>query len=57
MVYDVATEELLGDLTVDGDRVMVARGGKGGLGNQRFKSSTNRAPRKSTAKSAQSRKG
>ena len=48
VVYDVETEELLGDLTVDGDRVMVARGGKGGLGNQRFKSSTNRAPRKAT---------
>ena len=48
VVYDVDTEEMLGDLTQDGDRVMVARGGKGGLGNQRFKSSTNRAPRKST---------
>jgi GTP-binding protein len=48
VIYDVDTEELLGDLTEDGDRVMVARGGQGGLGNQRFKSSTNRAPRKST---------
>ncbi len=48
VVYDVETEETLGDLTEDGARVMVARGGQGGLGNQRFKSSTNRAPRKST---------
>lgn len=48
VVYDVATEETLGDLDRDGARVLVARGGKGGLGNQRFKSSTNRTPRKAT---------
>jgi GTP-binding protein len=47
-ILDTDTEETLGDLTHAGDRVLVARGGKGGLGNQRFKSSTNRTPRKAT---------
>jgi GTP-binding protein len=45
VVRDAATEELLGDLTRDGEELLVARGGKGGWGNQRFKSSTNRSPR------------
>jgi GTP-binding protein len=44
-VFNVATEELIGDLTVDGDRILVARGGQGGIGNVHFKSSINRAPR------------
>jgi GTPase len=44
-VIDVDTEEKLGDLTADGQRLMVARGGFHGLGNTRFKSSVNRAPR------------
>ena len=48
VIYDVDTEETLGDLTHGGDRVLVARGGKGGLGNQHFKSSTNRTPRRAT---------
>jgi GTP-binding protein len=48
VVYDVDTEETLGDLATDGARLLVAKGGKGGLGNQRFKSSTNRTPRKAT---------
>jgi GTP-binding protein len=48
VIYDVDTEETLGDLTHDGERVLVARGGRGGLGNQHFKSSTNRAPRRAT---------
>jgi len=45
VVRDADTEELLGDLTHDGEELLVARGGKGGWGNQRFKSSTNRSPR------------
>jgi len=48
VIYDVDTEEVLGDLAKGGDRVLVARGGKGGLGNQHFKSSTNRTPRRAT---------
>src|SRR6201998_2112775 len=39
------THEELGDLTRAGVELLVARGGKGGWGNQRFKSSTNRSPR------------
>lgn len=42
------TEERLGDLTAHWDRVLVARGGRGGRGNESFKSSTNRAPRRFT---------
>jgi GTP-binding protein len=48
LVYDVDTSELLGDLVSHGERLLVARGGIHGLGNARFKSSTNRAPRKAT---------
>ncbi|MBD3671469.1 MAG: Obg family GTPase CgtA [Gammaproteobacteria bacterium] len=48
MVYDVDTQEQLGDLTAPGDRLKVAQGGFHGLGNTRYKSSTNRAPRQST---------
>ncbi len=47
-VHDVDTGELIGDLTEPGQRQMVAEGGRGGRGNARFKSSTNRAPRKTT---------
>jgi GTPase len=46
VVCDVDTGEQLGDLTVEGDTLLVAKGGKGGWGNARFKSSTNRTPRK-----------
>jgi GTPase len=45
VVRDAETREELGDLTRDGSELLVARGGKGGWGNQRFKSSTNRSPR------------
>ena len=48
VVHDVDTGELICDLTNEGQRQMVAEGGRGGLGNTRFKSSTNRAPRKTT---------
>ena len=41
--------ELLGDLGKPGERLLVARGGQRGLGNARFKSSTNQAPRKTTS--------
>ena len=40
--------ETLGELTAAGDEMIVARGGRRGLGNARFKSSTNRAPRRTT---------
>jgi len=48
VVHDVDTGELIADLTAPGQRVRVAQGGRGGLGNTRFKSSTNRAPRRTT---------
>jgi GTPase len=47
LVYDEDTGELLGDLVRDQQRMLVARGGFHGLGNARYKSSTNRAPRQS----------
>ncbi|MGH8398965.1 MAG: Obg family GTPase CgtA [Gammaproteobacteria bacterium] len=47
LVYDVDTRELLGDLVKAGARLRVAQGGFHGLGNARFKSSVNRAPRQS----------
>ena len=48
VVHDIDTGELICDLTDEGQRQMVAEGGRGGLGNTRFKSSVNRAPRKTT---------
>jgi GTPase len=47
-VFDDDTEELIGELLVDGEAMVVARGGHHGLGNIHFKSSTNRAPRQAT---------
>jgi GTPase len=46
VITDIATGEQLGDLMTDGETLLVAQGGKGGWGNTRFKSSTNRTPRK-----------
>ena len=45
IIRDRDTHEVLGDLVHAGDRLKVAQGGKGGWGNAKFKSSTNRAPR------------
>ena len=45
-VFDVASSALIGDLKRDGERMIVARGGKGGRGNIHFTSSTDRAPRR-----------
>ena len=42
------TDEVIGDLVTPGQRLLVAQGGKKGLGNTRFKSSINRTPRKTT---------
>jgi GTP-binding protein len=47
-VLDLDSDEILGDLSVPGQQLMVARGGFHGLGNTRFKSSTNRAPRQTS---------
>ncbi len=47
-VVDVDTQEVLGDLSDTEDELVVALGGGRGLGNAAFKSSTNRAPRKTT---------
>jgi GTPase len=48
-VLDEDTGEMLGDLSVAGQRLTVAQGGFHGLGNTRFKSSTNQAPRQTTS--------
>jgi GTP-binding protein len=47
-VVDSDTEELIADISLDGQMVLVAKGGIHGLGNTRFKSSTNRTPTKTT---------
>jgi len=46
LVKDEATGEILADLSDDGDSFIAAAGGRGGRGNARFKSSTNRSPRR-----------
>lgn len=45
-VVNVATDEIIGDMTEHGTRLLVAQGGEGGKGNIHYKSSVNRAPRK-----------
>lgn len=47
LAHDAETGELIGDLVEDGQRLLVAQGGFHGLGNTRYKTSTNRAPRQS----------
>ncbi|MBT9519846.1 MAG: GTPase ObgE [Dechloromonas sp.] len=48
VISDLNTGEILADLDVNEKKVLIAKGGKGGLGNIHFKSSTNRAPRQKT---------
>ena len=45
VVKDAETGEILADLSVAGDRIILLKGGRGGQGNARFKTSTNRVPR------------
>jgi GTP-binding protein len=47
-IIDAITEEALAELNEPGQRTLLARGGDGGMGNAHYKSSTNRAPRKTT---------
>jgi len=47
-IFEDDKQTLVADLAEEGARVLLARGGAGGLGNTRFKSSTNQAPRRST---------
>ena len=47
-IFEEDNNTLIEDLTKSGQKIIIAKGGKGGLGNVRFKSSTNRAPRKKT---------
>lgn len=49
VIYDEETDEQMGDLVAPGQRLLVAQGGRHGLGNIHFKTSTNRAPRKATS--------
>jgi GTPase len=48
IITDAETGELIADLSLDAEKIMLAKGGTGGLGNLHFKSSTNRAPRQAT---------
>jgi len=47
-IFEEDNNTLIEDLTKSDQKIIIAKGGKGGLGNVRFKSSTNRAPRKKT---------
>ncbi len=48
VIVNIDTDETIGDLTAHGQKLLVAQGGRGGLGNMHFKSSTNRTPRRAT---------
>ena len=48
-IIDTETDEVIGDMTKVGQKLLIAKGGDGGLGNTHFKSSTNQAPRKATS--------
>ncbi|MCK6392053.1 MAG: GTPase ObgE, partial [Azonexus sp.] len=48
VIYDENTDDIVADLSEHDQKVLIAKGGKGGLGNLHFKSSTNRAPRQKT---------
>ena len=48
VISDLNTEEVIADLDQHDKKVLIAKGGRGGLGNIHFKSSTNRAPRQCT---------
>ncbi len=48
-VYDLETDQKLGDITAHQQQLIIAKGGKGGLGNMHFKSSVNRAPKRFTS--------
>ncbi len=43
-IFDEESGDLLADMMIDGDKVVIAKGGRGGLGNSNFKTSTNQAP-------------
>lgn len=49
VIADVNSNALIADLDTDGKKLLIAKGGRGGLGNIHFKSSVNRAPRQCTA--------
>ena len=48
-IYEEDNNALIEDFTKDDQKIIIAKGGKGGFGNVKFKSSTNRAPRKKTS--------
>ncbi|MEO8102644.1 MAG: Obg family GTPase CgtA [Betaproteobacteria bacterium] len=48
IIKDLTADRQIADLTHDGEQVLIAQGGRGGMGNLHFKSSTNRAPRQFT---------